>query len=137
MSHRAVLILIRRQIVKPFYEKLLHIKIIACRLHKHFRIPGPSQTLVPLGAVRGNVQEISPLSPENIGEQPVQLRDAAAQAAGLPQIRIDCNGRKLFRLRLSRKFLQLQIAESEKGQNRMPVCTPSRQIYRSCAFAPR
>ena len=120
MPHRAVLKLIRRQVMEPFDKKLLHIEIVARRLHKYFRIPGPSQTFIPLRAVGGHIQEISPLSPENIGKQLIQFRNTAAKMPGLSQVRIDCNRRKLFRFRLPRKFLQLQITESEERQQRMP-----------------
>lgn len=58
-------------VTSPFGKKFLRVIIQAGRPGEYLGIPGPSQPLVPLGAVCVHIQEIPLLSPDDIVEEAV------------------------------------------------------------------
>ena len=70
-AHISVCPLIRCQITEPFGIEFFCVKVIGRCLCKGLCISRPSETLVSLRAVGGNIQEIIFLGPEDVLDQPV------------------------------------------------------------------
>ena len=87
----AVFPLLRRHIMEPLGKESFHIKIVAGGLHEHLGISGPAQPLIPLRAVRRHIQEISLLSPENVGDQLVDHGIPRPDISGLFNVGADDN----------------------------------------------
>ena len=70
----AIVLLIERDVFQPLGIKRGGVVIERSRSRKDLRVAGPTQALVALRAVRGNVEKVSFLSPNNVVLQLVQPR---------------------------------------------------------------
>ncbi len=87
----------------------------AGRFGKDLGVSGPAQTLVPLGAVGGQVQEVPLLAPAYVFKKAVDQRMACGQISRLLQIAVQDQGREIFFLEICDPF-DLYIAAAEEGK---------------------
>jgi len=70
----AVVLLVERQILQPFGIKAGDVMEERCRRRKNLRIARPAQPLIALGTVRGDIQKIAFLSPDDVVLQLIDQR---------------------------------------------------------------
>ena len=85
----AALALVSGQIPQPFAEETLHIVEIGRGTHEDLGIARPTQTLIPLGAVGGHVQEVPALAPDDVGKELIEHRIAGFQPARTLHVRVN------------------------------------------------
>ena len=116
----AVRELVRGHVMEPFAEEAFHIIEVGSRADEDLRVAGPAQALVPLGAVRGNVQEVAPLAPDDVGEELIQRLIPGGQPAGAPHVGMDDDGGEILRPGLAGPGKEPDIPEAEEGEPRVP-----------------
>ena len=105
-------------------QEIVRIKIAAGGAAEDFRVPRPSQTLIPLRAVNGDVEEVPPLSPDDVFVETVEFGVTALEGAGPVQIRRENNAGHLNIFDWiggELESVNLDIAESVEGECRL-VC---------------
>ena len=102
-------------IPQEFFQKDLRIKIIHAGAGKCLTIPRISLSLVPLGAVRGDLNVIALLTPQLILVEAVNQRVPTGESSRPFHIRIHCKGgQKPLPVRTSR---QLHIAKTHVSKS--------------------
>ena len=79
-------------------------------------VPRPAHALVPLGAVRGNVQEIAPQAPFDVAFQPVQERIGTGKTTGLRHIGMNYAGGEIFFSDFLRPGFNQGVAKALEGK---------------------
>lgn len=74
-------------VLEPLGEKGGDIGVQASSLNKHLSVAQPAQALIALRAVGGNAEEISPLSPHDIGKKLIDQLARALKLSGKRGIR--------------------------------------------------
>ena len=105
--------------------------MIRSRRGKDIGIAGPAQALIPLGAVRRQIDEVRLLAPEGVFNQAVYLGIIRLEETRLHEVRVEDRGPEGLRRDLSRPARHPDIAESIVGEvlgdNLRPVV---RNVYK-------
>ena len=120
-AHFTAGILLDPLIRQPFGEELLHIHEVSRGIHINLGIAGPGIFLSG-GAIHGNIQEITLLTPPGIFHQLVDQFIGTMELAGFLHVGIDGNGGKFAAVHA----LDQSIAESKPGKVGaifLPLCT--------------
>ncbi len=116
MGHAPFRRLVCGHILQPLPEKLVCVHEIAGRPAENLGVPCPAHPLVPLGTVRGNIQEITLQPPENILLQPVYQRVGAVKRPCPLHLGIQRKSGEILLPYLPRPFQHLHIPKAHEGK---------------------
>ena len=122
MPDCAVLALVGGKIGKPFCKEALCVKIQARRADEYLRIARPAEALVALRAVGRHIEEVALLPPDHVLKQLVQKWVGAGKISGALHVRVDGDGREVFRrdvFRTAREPVDADVAEAVECQLRL------------------
>ena len=116
MGYAALGGLLQRHVPQPLAEEGIRVAQEGGRPAENLRVPRPAHALVPLGAVRGDVQEVVLQAPLYVVLQLVHQRVRAGEGAGSAHAGMHHAGGEVFRPHLPGPCLQLGVAEALEGE---------------------
>ena len=117
---RAVGQLLGCHISQPLLEEFLHIVVDGSGLAEHLGVTGPTQPLVSLGAIGGDIQVVALLTPNDVVVQLIDLLVAAGEITGALHFRMHHHRPEGVQIhRFQRIFLQPHVAEALEGVGRL------------------
>ena len=118
VGHHAVpRLLLRPDVVQIFSEERIAVPLKAGGRREDLRVAGPAHALIPLGAVRGHVDEVAPLPPFDVGDQLVDQRVPGGQAARSRKGRMQHQRSEVLGLEVG-NALDLHISITVEGELR-------------------
>ena len=116
MGHAALGGLLQGHVPQPLAEEGVRVAQEGGRPAEDLRVARPAHALVPLGAVRGNVQEVVLQAPLNVVLQLIHQRVRAGEGAGSAHAGMHHAGGEVFRPHLPGPLFQLGVAEALEGE---------------------
>ena len=113
--------LLAREVRQPGAKRPRAIVEKGRRRSEDLEVAGPAQALVPLRAVRGDVQEVAPHAPDDVLVEAVEHRLRGAEPAGSLQVRVTDDRPHVLRRQASRPAIQLRVPEPVVGEAWLPL----------------
>ncbi len=115
--HRAVGVLLGRQVGQPRAEESGRVEQERRRRGEDLDVAGPAEPLVALRAVGGHVEEVAAHAPHDVLVEPVEPLVGGAEPAGAPEVGADDDGLDVLGAHLDPG--DLRVAEAVEGEARL------------------
>ncbi len=117
--HPAAFCLFESTIIAEFGKERAGIHVETSRAREHLCVPSPTQALITLRAIGGDIQEVAFLAPESILEQPVYLLVGRLDIADDVHLRIDHAAGEVVSVHLTGPSGHFDIPEPIEGEIRL------------------
>ena len=117
---RAVGTLAVAQVLQPFAEEIPDIVVKSRGADEDLRVAGPTETLVALRTIGGDVEEVAAQTPTDVAIEVVEQRVRAAELSGRSHVRVQDEGSQQLGGRCLAQARDLDIAESVESKPRRP-----------------
>ncbi len=126
-----------RNVAKPLGEKGRHVAVVCCSSTKDLGVAHPAKTLVALGAIHWNAQEIPPLAPLDVRLKLIDARVGTGERATAWNIRPDDHTREGLSGGFALKTGKLDVTETVKSETGLPklngITFAGVMVNRGCA----
>ena len=117
--HRAIGMLIGCDISEPLRKKSGNVHVERRGAREDLRVTRPTESLVTLRTIGGDVEEVSALSPDDVLLQPVHQRIRCLECARRRHVGVDDDSGDRNECRRSREAIDSDVAETLKGEVRL------------------
>ena len=118
--HGAVVTLLATQVCEPPFEQPAHVVQVAGGRAEREQVTGPTESLVALGTVRGQVDEVAAHRPHDVVVEALQQLVRALEGAGALHVGVDDDRLEGRRVQVAGPTVDLDVAESVEGELRLP-----------------